>query len=71
MAGRLDPDEPRCRNFGRETLGVVYGLWATLDWSYDLLSEREKTVLCRLSVSWKRLKWSRARQIATDGKSST
>ncbi|SIO48626.1 Predicted ATPase [Bradyrhizobium erythrophlei] len=25
-------------------------LWATLDWSYDLLSEHEKTVLCRLSV---------------------
>src|SRR5216684_3534988 len=36
--------------FGRETLGVVNGLCATLDWSYDLLSEREKTVLCRLSV---------------------
>jgi predicted ATPase len=25
-------------------------LWATLDWSYDLLSEHEKTVLCRLSL---------------------
>ncbi|HJZ22710.1 MAG TPA: transcriptional regulator, partial [Bradyrhizobium sp.] len=35
---------------GRRTLPRHETLNAMLDWSYDLLSEREKVVLCRLSV---------------------
>jgi predicted ATPase/DNA-binding winged helix-turn-helix (wHTH) protein len=34
---------------GRRTASRHQTLQATLDWSYDLLSEHEKTVLCRLS----------------------
>ena len=54
IAGRLD-DRLRLLTGGSRTLPRHRTLRAAMDWSYDLLTERERTLLARLSVfrgSW-------------------
>jgi predicted ATPase/DNA-binding winged helix-turn-helix (wHTH) protein len=49
VAARLD-DRFRLLTGGRRTLPRHETMRATLDWSYELLSESERVVLCRLGV---------------------
>jgi len=50
LAGRLDESLPLLRGGTRVALARHQTLRATLDWSYDLLSETERTLFARLAV---------------------
>jgi predicted ATPase len=66
VAARLE-DRFRLLTHGRRTaLPRHQTLAATLDWSYDALSELEQAILCRLSVFAGRFTFEAARAVATD-----